>query len=184
MSMLVSCPGRQPVGWGIVLASVALQCAAPSQPLEWATVDLLIAEEFPDVPAITTTELAAALHVPSQQVVLLDVREFEEYAVSHLRAAHLVASADEAATLVATVPPDTMIVAYCAVGYRSAALVAALRQRGITNVWTLRGSIFAWANENRPLHRNEQRVYSVHPFDDYWSALLRPDRRARVDPQP
>lgn len=174
---------RQSVGWSIVLASVALQCASPSTPPDWATVDTLIAEQFPDVPAITTTELAAALHAPSPRVVLLDVRGSEEYAVSHLRGAFLVASVDEAAARVTTVPPDAMIVAYCAVGYRSARLVAALRQRGITNVSTLQGSIFAWANEDRPLYRNEQRVYSVHPFDDHWGALLHPDRRAQAEPR-
>jgi hypothetical protein len=45
-------------------------------------------------------------------------------------------------------------------------------------VRNLDGSIFAWANEGRPLERNGQPAQLVHPYDALWGKLLDPARRA------
>jgi hypothetical protein len=65
-------------------------------------------------------------------------------------------------------------VAYCSVGYRSARLVAQLRQAGYTQVYNLEGSIFRWANEGQSLVSQGQLVAVVHPFNPTWGLLLRP----------
>ena len=77
-----------------------------------------------------------------------------------------------------TLPEGATVVAYCSVGYRSARLAAALRDRGLADVHNLEGSIFRWANEDRPLFRGDTPVRRVHPFDETWGVLLAPDRRA------
>ena len=73
---------------------------------------------------------------------------------------------------------DAVVVAYCSVGVRSSALAARLREVGIEEVHNLQGSLFAWANEGRPVYRGRTRVAEVHPFDARWGALLDAGRHA------
>ncbi len=43
----------------------------------------------------------------------------------------------------------------------------------------LKGSIFAWANEGRPLVAGDgQSAKQVHPFDAFFWKLLKPELRA------
>ena len=118
------------------------------------------------------------LHDPAREVTLLDVREADEYAVSHLLGAARVASVQEAAALVVAAPGHTTIIAYCSVGYRSAALVAELRERSTRPIYNLEGSLFRWANEDRPVYRGSEQVDVVHPFTESWGTLLDSHRHA------
>ena len=70
-------------------------------------------------------------------MVLLDVRDPSEFLVSHLPNARLVRSADDLVTSLENISQDTLIVAYCSVGYRSAQLIKELQQRGITTAFNL-----------------------------------------------
>jgi hypothetical protein len=76
------------------------------------------------------------------------------------------------------VPKDRPIVAYCAVGWRSSALAERLKAQGYTNVSNLEGSIFAWANEGRPVYQGEQPAARVHPVSEKWGRLLKEELRA------
>lgn len=136
---------------------------------------------FPTVRQLTTTELAGWLQdtrrAPPQ---LLDVRRPEEFAVSHLPRAQQIdpeASAVEVTKQLATNSP---VVVYCSVGYRSSALATRLLDSGFTNVFNLEGSIFAWANEQRPLERDGQPVKEVHPCNAAAARMLNADYRAKV----
>lgn len=159
----------------IVLVAT-VRCGSQSETLSWELVETLIAREFPHVPSVTTNELAAVLRA-GHRVVLLDVREQEEFAISHLKDAHWIDSADNATSLVSRLHPNSLVVAYCSVGYRSATMVAELRSRGYVNVVNLEGSIFAWANEGRPIFLDGTLVEEVHPFNEVWSKLLSPNLR-------
>lgn len=166
-------------GLAIWLAASAA-CAPPSLTPSWTDVDRLIADNHPDVPQMTTARLAETLDAGGRPVVLLDAREAEEYAVSHLPDAHHAPSVDAALRIVRESPPDAVVVAYCSVGVRSSALAARLRERGIAEVHNLQGSLFAWANEGRPVYRGPTRVAVVHPFDSHWGTLLETELRARA----
>ena len=154
-----------------LIALLAAGACAP-RALDWHAVERLIAEQFPDVPSVTTHELAALLSSAADGVVLLDARGAEEFAVSRLRGARHVGSDAAAAGRLAAAAPDAAVVAYCAVGYRSAALVARLRAMGHAHAVNLAGSIFRWAGEGRPVYRGGARVEQVHPYDAAWGALL------------
>jgi rhodanese-related sulfurtransferase len=134
------------------------------------------------VPWITTAQLADWLTNKNRQPpVLLDVRTQEEWKVSRLPEARRVdpnASVEEVAS---GMQKETPIVTYCAVGYRSGALATKLREAGFTNVWNLEGSIFQWANEHRPLVREDQPVTTVHPYSSLWGRLLIDDARAPLE---
>ena len=128
-------------------------------------------------PKLTTGDLAAWLADGKRtQPVLLDVRAAEEFAVSHLPGARHVDPEAKAAPL--DVAKDAAIVTYCSVGYRSAALAQRLRAAGYTRVRNLDGSIFQWANEDRPLMRDGKPATRVHPYSVLWSGMLKKERRA------
>ena len=134
-----------------------------------------IREEFPDVRAVTTGQLAGWL--AAEAPALLDVRATDEYAVSHLRSARRALTEPEALEALRGVGKDDRIVVYCSVGLRSARLARALQARGFTCVYNLEGSIFQWANEGRPVYRDGRKADKVHPFDARWGKLLDPRLR-------
>ena len=146
-------------------------CTPAPRDLDWDAVDTLIAKAFPGVPSLTTSDLSARLE-SGLDVILLDARDADEFAVSHLQGAHHVASDVDTASHLAASAPNALVVAYCSVGYRSAALVEQLRARGHTNALNLEGSIFQWVSEGRPVYRGQTQVTQVHPYDPTWGALL------------
>ncbi|MGI8819291.1 MAG: rhodanese-like domain-containing protein [Chthoniobacterales bacterium] len=145
----------------------------------WSIVDAKIRHDFPDVPRISTGELASRLDDRTQPPpLLLDIRTRAEFDVSHLRDAVWVEPSAPAS--VVSAPKTRPIVTYCSVGYRSGAFAEKLRAAGYTNVVNLEGSIFRWANEGRPVFRDGQRVERVHPYNRIWGTLLRKKYRAGV----
>lgn len=166
---------------GLIVATVA---AFGARSIEWFVLKQSLRHRFPKVTWITTAQLADWLADKKPPPVLLDVRTEEEWGVSHLSGARRVdpnASVEEVAS---GMPKETPIVTYCAVGYRSGAVATKLREAGFTNVWNVEGSIFQWANEHRPLVREDQPVTTVHPYSSLWGRLLVDDARAPLDNSP
>ena len=145
----------------------------------WRETLKMIRTRFPAVAHISTDTLQSWLSESpnGKNLLLFDVREPEEYEVSHLPGAQPVPSRDEALRALQNVSPNQRIVLYCSVGYRSSDLAGFLMKRGFTKVYNLEGSIFAWANEERPVYRGKQRVRVVHPYDNNWGRLLKKSLR-------
>ena len=159
----------------LLVVSTATGCAFGRLEPEndWAEVKRTIRERFPDVRQMSTADLDALLADPAaERPVLVDVRSREEYDVSHLRGALRAESEDEALDVLALEPLDRPIVVYCSVGYRSSMLAESLAGAGYTNVANLEGSLFAWANEGRPVVDDSGPVRVVHPYDNTWGRLL------------
>lgn len=147
--------------------------AGCSQDVSWRAVDAMIDARYPTAPSITTDSLAERLaDSTSARPVVLDARSKAEYAVSHVPTARRVDPDAERIPALDSLAPDTPIVVYCSVGVRSARVTTALREQGFTNVSNLRGSIFRWANESRPVVRDGEPVRVVHPYDATWGRLL------------
>ncbi len=152
--------------------------------VDWFLLKRSLRAKFSDVRWITTEELGVWLEDKDRaQPVLLDVRTPVEWNVSHLPGARRVDPDADAKAAADGLPRDTPIVAYCAIGYRSGEMAERLRKAGYTNVQDLEGSIFEWANEQRPLVHDGQPVRQVHPYSSTWSRLLKPELRAPL-PQP
>lgn len=126
--------------------------------------------EFPEVKQLGIENYEAR---PSD--VLIDVRTEDEFAVSHLFGATRANRVDTALALLDGKPKDTRVVTYCAVGWRSSHLARELEKHGYSNVVNLEGSIFAWANTDRPLYRGDKPVHGVHPYNWRWGRLLKAD---------
>lgn len=155
-----------------VLCFLALQTGC-SHEQTWSSVNRMIDAQYPDVSSLSTEELAARLTDSSgRRPVLLDARSSEEYAVSHLPGAHRVEPRASPLFGLDTLSADRPIVVYCSVGYRSAQVAHRLQKQGFTNVSNLKGSIFRWANEGRPVVRDGRVIRAVHPYDQTWGMLL------------
>ena len=75
---------------------------------------------------------------------------------------------------------DQRIVCYCSVGVRSARFCDRLREAGYTNVHNMNGSIFEWANQDRPIYAGENEQDKVHPYNAKWGKLLKEEKRAKL----
>lgn len=139
----------------------------------------LVRKRFPEVRQLPTKDLAAWLADTNRpQPFLLDVRQAEEFTLSHLPGARRIDPNVNAEAIKAVAATDRPLVVYCSVGYRSSELARRLMQSGITNVFNLEGSIFQWANEGRPLAGTNGPAAKVHPYSERWGALLKPEVRA------
>jgi len=153
--------------------------------LNWFLVKQALRIQFRDVQWITTVELCDWLNDTHRvHPILLDVRTRAEWEVSHLQGARCVDPEGDPAIALSGGTKDAPIVTYCSVGYRSAKAARRLHGQGYSHVQNLEGSIFAWANEDRPLVHGDYVVRQVHPYDHFWGRLLEPDRRAALGQSP
>ena len=149
-----------------------------SQEWTWPKVHTLVHKRFPDVTHISTTDLDRRLMLPlPDRPTLLDARSPQEFAVSQIKDA--LPAFTEAMALEALAGGDKSrpVVVYCSVGYRSAELARKLTARGYSNVANLEGSLFAWANEGRPIYAGTRRAERVHPYNAEWGVLLKTELR-------
>jgi rhodanese-related sulfurtransferase len=137
---------------------------------DWASLGQAIRSRYPEVRHIGTGELVSL--VAREVPIILDVRTADEFAISHLEHARHAPTEALALAALSGVDRTRAIVVYCAVGYRSSQTADILRRRGYVNTVNMEGSIFAWANEGRPIFRGTQRVTEVHPYNEYWGRLL------------
>ena len=142
----------------------------PLRTLAWKVVKELVHRRFPGVQSVSSDKLANWLAGDMPPPVLIDVREREEYEVSHLPNAQHLPTFE--AIQQADTPTDATLVLYCSVGYRSARLAQQLQDNGYKNVMNLDGSIFEWYNQGRPVVVDGQRVKQVHPYSRTWGVLL------------
>jgi Rhodanese-related sulfurtransferase len=141
----------------------------------------LTARKFPDVQWIDRAELARWREDSSRpQPLVLDARTTSEYQVSHLKDALLMDPRRPTLRPLVGRAKDTPIVVYSSVGYRGARLAHWLLAQGYSNVRDLSGSIFQWANEDRPVFREGRPTTEVHPYDRRWGLLLDSRYRAAV----
>lgn len=134
---------------------------------DWNSVNSSIDKKYPSIASISTEVLKQRLE-RQDVITIIDVRELEEFNISHLPKAINVTDPK-----LIELPLDTTIIVYCSVGIRSAKFANNLNKRGYTNVFNLRGSIFEWANNDYPLKRGEQTVTVVHPYNKKWGSLVK-----------
>jgi len=163
--------------WVFLITGTAVLGFDPEQDGLRAIKDL-VRKRFPDVRQLPVPELAAWLADTNRpQPLLLDVRQAEEFATSHLPGAQRVDPKAKAEAIQGLAAGGRPVVMYCSVGYRSSELARRLMSAGVTNVFNLEGSIFQWANEGRPLASTNGPASKVHPYNDRWGALLKPEVR-------
>ena len=131
----------------------------------------MIRKAYPSVPQLGTGALATWMEESKPSLLIADVRAPEEFAVSHLRGAVNLRTVEQIRDGMAQQGASTTVL-YCAVGFRSSRLTDALIDQGVSEVVSLEGSIFQWANEGRALYRGDEPVRKVHPYGKRWAGLL------------
>ncbi|MGI9477997.1 MAG: rhodanese-like domain-containing protein [Hyphomicrobiaceae bacterium] len=140
---------------------------------------------------IMAGDLAKLQQQTGGNLLILDVREKEEHAVSRLPGATRVApsiSATEFMRAFADRLGDRVVVLYCSVGVRSTQLAdriqRAARAAGARAVYNLAGGAFHWHNQSRPMVDSAGPTRLVHPFSWRWSKLVRHRDRISYTPAP
>ena len=160
------------------MAVVAMVSPVWAQISPLPVIDQELRANFPDVASIKASELQKQLG-GGKHPIILDVREREEFAVSHLRGAVRIdpeAELDDVLRAIGSDPKDRDIIVYCSVGVRSTKLaervLEGLKERGVRQVSNLSEGIFGWHNTKRPLIRGAQATRYVHPYDALWGRLV------------
>jgi len=142
--------------------------------------------QFPDVLNMIPEQFEALRAERPNGVIVLDVREPQEFTVSHLPGAVRVdpniSTADFINTFASKLKGKTVIL-YCSVGYRSSKLASQIQQSlakvGVKGVYNLRGGIFSWHNAGRSVVQGDAETKYVHPYSKRWSQYLEFDNYAR-----
>lgn len=153
-----------------------------------AQIELSIAEDS-QIVQMSSDAVLDLLDDKAGKVLLFDVREPDEFAVSHLPGAIRLApdaSIDQFYKHYGTRLEGIMPIFYCSVGRRSNALAEAVAAHGHLDTkrqpitpTNLRGGIFRWHNEAKPLVNVQGTTDQVHPYNGFWRRLLEhPDRSA------
>ncbi len=136
-----------------------------------------IVQKFGNVKHISSTDLIA---MPSDQYVIFDVREVEEFEISHLQdAIRLDPDMNGEAFLKAYSHrlENKTAVFYCSVGMRSSMMVdrvqRALPEQHSGSILNLQGGIFAWHNQSYPLQNSRGDTDAIHPYNAFWGRMLK-----------
>lgn len=149
---------------------------ARTRPLQ--LIDAELRSRFPEVSSITAQNLQDLL-ARKDKPILIDVRQAEEYAVSHIKGAIRVDPDAATSDVLRAVGPDVanrVVIFYCSVGVRSTELAersrVELKASGAAQIANLTQGIFGWHNASRPLVRDDAPTAYVHPYNALWSRLV------------
>lgn len=136
--------------------------------LNWEDLKTQIRNQFPSVQHITIADFKKNY---ADKALVVDVRNTDEFSVSHIPGAVHFQHADQLATWIKQQPKQPVVI-YCSVGYRSAQMAQSLQKRGLQQVVNLEGSIFEWANQGESVVAAAGPTQKVHPFNEKWGQLL------------
>lgn len=112
----------------------------------------IVAEAMAVVPGITPGDLQARLEA-GEQIVIVDVREPNEWTGGLIPGAHPVPRGVLELQVDGKLPLDATVVLYCAGGGRSALAARSLQEMGFSRVENLEGGFQAWAGSGLPVDR-------------------------------
>ena len=121
-------------------------------------------------PKISVKELKDSL---DSKVWLIDVREKEEFDVSHIKGAMNLGEDFQVQMIPGIDDLNQLVVVYCSVGYRSEKVAERLKLDGFTNVFNLHGGIFDWVNSGHPVYDNDGKVTDkIHGYSESWGKWI------------
>ncbi|MCH3881864.1 rhodanese-like domain-containing protein [Tenacibaculum sp. K20-16] len=133
--------------------------------------DLLKNYNTESIPYISVDSLKTI----SNDVVLLDAREKNEFKTSHLENALFVGydKFNLKKTIKKLPNKNAKVVVYCSLGVRSEDVAEQLKKAGYKNVLNLYGGIFEWKNHNQKVYNSKgKETEKVHAFSKEWSKWL------------
>lgn len=150
-----------------------------------SAIHAITAVRHADVAHIAADDLATAMEKNRDKFLIIDVREPEEFAVSHIPGARRVSPDITAAAFQRRFRgrlSGRNLVLYCSVGVRSTNLASRIRDvvldAGATSIANLEGGVFAWHNQKRKLVSPDGPTDLIHPYNSFWGTLI--DRRDQI----
>lgn len=169
----------------LILALALAACAAGDTGLNAIHADIV--SDHSSVIQISPEDFSA---LDRENLLILDIREPEEYAVSRIPGAIWVspsATAQTAAIQIGDVK-DKQIIVYCSVGRRSSIFAERVQDEFLANgaisVSNLERGIFGWHNDARALTDSNGETDAVHPYDAVWKRYVEREEKARYTPLP
>jgi rhodanese-related sulfurtransferase len=151
------------------------------RPIAFDAIHRITDYKFPNGKWVDATELVRWRADPGRAPpVVLDARTEDEYAVSHLQDAVRIDPYKPSLRPLRGFSKDTAIVLYSSVGYRGARVADFLTRQGYSRVYNLEGGQFRWANEGRPVFRQDRPTAEVHPYNPTWGLLLESQYRIKA----
>lgn len=174
----------------MALCLTGLFSTANADPEKLQAIDARLQRSFDTIEHISTEEFAER-RAQSRPIVIVDVRSEKEFAVGHIDGAIRInpnMSSRGVSAKLADLAEGNDIVFYCSVGVRSSRMAkrskASLTKLGATGVYNLRGGVFAWHNEARPLENGSGTTQFVHPYNRSWGRLLLNSEQTSMTPKP
>lgn len=178
-------------GFLIGIAIAVIASSAPAANAQWIfggtlpEIEERLAEKHREIDHISTEEFKSKGQA-GVDYILLDVREENEFAVSHIPGAVRVdpdASATDVSRLLQETDADIPLILYCSVGTRSSRLGTRISDeldtRDISNI---RGGVFAWHNEGEPLENAAGTTDLIHPYSRWRRGLIERDEKIATRP--
>ena len=140
----------------------------------------------------TVTQLSPDTYqaLDPSEVLLLDIREPEEFAVSRIPGAIWVSPKADAQTALMQIGDvsNKKIVVYCSVGVRSSDFAQRTQDElinmGAVSVANLAQGIFGWHNDQRALVDATGDTDAVHPYDAIWKRYVEREEKTKYTPIP
>ncbi|NTV03173.1 MAG: rhodanese-like domain-containing protein [Chlorobiaceae bacterium] len=139
---------------------------------------IMVVERTHRVESLGTDELASLLSGP-ERPLLFDTRSAGEYEESHIASAlqvDPVCGPDAFEARYGELLGGRDVVFYCSVGHRSSELIERVapvcRQSGAKRCRNLRGGIFRWYNEGRPVVDATGVTDDIHGYDPVWGMMV------------
>lgn len=119
------------------------------------------------------------LQLDREKIAIFDVRQQDEFHVSHLMHAIQVEpniGSKEFIQKFSGQIKDKHLIFYCSVGKRSSELASRLKPllstQNVHGIYNLKGGIFQWHNEKKLLVKNGEPTQFIHPFNSLWGLLI------------
>ena len=112
----------------------------------------IVTEALQTVPEVAPADLQSRLS-GGEQIVLIDVREPEEFARGKIPGAHTIPRGVLEMQVDGRLPREATVVLYCGAGGRSALAAKSLADMGYDKVENLQGGWSAWLNSGLPVEQ-------------------------------
>ena len=143
-----------------------------------------IINDFPTVQHISNDKFSA---LDKDEVIIFDIREADEYEVSHMEGAILVSPSLPLETFLSKYTQKTKgktVLFYCSVGQRSSILAKDVQENltalGSGPVYNLEGGLFKWHNDKLPLvTTSAETTEYIHPYNYFWGRMVNDKSKKR-----
>ena len=140
---------------------------------------IMMIEHTHRVENLATDELAAMLAEP-EPPLLFDIRTANEYEKSRIATAVRLdpdTGLDDFAARYTALVTGRDLVFYCSIGQRSSELLARVEsvceKAGAKSCRNLRGGIFRWYNEGKPVVDASGITDDIHGYDPVWAVMVK-----------